>query len=393
MGLRGSDRLRIVVLGYLVRGPLGGLAWHHLQYIIGLAKLGHEVYFVEDSGDSPWCCYDPIKQVTGNDPTYGLEFADCTFKRAGLESCWAYYHALTSRWFGPKGERIHYLCESADLLLNLGGVNPIRPWLIGIPKRVLVDTDPVFTQIRHLTTPAARGLALQHTNFFSFGENVGSSRSAMPDDGLPWLTTRQPIVIDAWPVTSGPSGGKFTTIMQWDSYPAAEYEHVYYGMKSKSFEAFMDLPIRVGPVLELAIGSPTAPRPVLASKGWKLRDPFEVAPDPWTYQGYIRDSKAEFTVAKHGYVVSRTGWFSERSAAYLASGRPVITQETGFSDWLEAGCGVIPFATPDEAFAAIENVNCRYEEHCRAARALAEAYFDSNKVLKKLIEDTLASVS
>jgi hypothetical protein len=393
MGLRRPDRLRIVVLGYLVRGPLGGLAWHHLQYVMGLAKLGHEVYFVEDSGDSPWCCYDPIKQETGTDPTNGLEFVDCTFKRAGLESCWAYYHALTSRWFGPSGEHIYHLCESADLLLDLGGVNPMRPWLIEIPKRVLVDTDPVFTQIRHLTNPTARGLALQHTNFFSFGENVGSSRSAMPDDGLPWLTTRQPIVTNAWPVTPGPTQGKFTTIMQWESYPAAEYEHVYYGMKSKSFETFMDLPLRVEPVLELAIGSPTAPRSVLASKGWKLRDPFEAAPDPWTYQRYIQDSKAEFTVAKHGYVVSRSGWFSERSAAYLASGRPVITQETGFSDWLEAGCGVIPFTTPDEAVAAIQDVNRRYEVHCRAARALAEAYFDSDRVLNKLIEDAWTSAS
>jgi hypothetical protein len=149
----------------------------------------------------------------------------------------------------------------------------------------------------------------------------------------------------------------------------------------------MDLPTRVGPILELAIGSPTAPRPLLEGKGWILRDPIEAAPDPWTYQGYIQQSKGEFTVAKHGYVVSRSGWFSERSAAYLASGRPVVTQETGFSEWLEAGLGVVPFTTAEEAITAIEDVNSRYEMHCRAARATAEAYFDSDRVLEKLLEE------
>jgi hypothetical protein len=385
--LGAADRLRIVVLGYLVRGPLGGMAWHHLQYVMGLARLGHEVYFIEDSGDSPWCCYDPTRDITDADPAYGLEFAACTFSRAGLENCWAYYDAHTSRWRGPCAERIHHVCATTDLLLDLGGVNPVRPWMMGIPRRVLVDTDPVFTQIRHLTNPAARQLALQHTAFFSFGENFESTQYAIPDDGLPWRRTRQPIVMDAWQVSPGPAQGRFTTVMQWESYPAAEYGDVCYGVKSDSFEPFMDLPARVGPILELAIGSPTAPRPFLESKGWILRDPIEVAPDPWSYQRYIQQSKAEFTVAKHGYVVSRSGWFSERSAAYLASGRPVVTQETGFSDWLEAGSGVIPFTTPDESIAAIEDVNSRYEVHCRAARAVAEAYFDSDRVLEKLIEE------
>jgi hypothetical protein len=390
--LKPANRLRIVVLGYLVRGPLGGLAWHNLQYVMGFFRLGHDVYFIEDSGDSPFCCYDPIRHVTDANPSYGLDFASAVFTKVGLDRCWAYYDGHTSRWLGPCAERIGDICATADVLLDLGGVNPLRPNVMEIPKRALVDTDPVFTQIRHLKDPEARQLALQHTAFFSYGENIGSRRCAIPDDGLPWRTTRQPIVIEAWPLTPGSPHGKFTTIMQWESYPAAEYDSVYYGMKSKSFEPFMDLPIKVGPVLELAIGSPTAPRALLESKGWMLRDPLQAAPDPWTYQRYIQDSKAEFAVAKHGYVVSRSGWFSERSAAYLASGRPVITQETGFSDWLEAGSGVIPFTTPDQAIAAIEDVNNKYEAHCRAARALAEAYFDSDRILNKLIEDALTSV-
>jgi hypothetical protein len=162
-------------------------------------------------------------------------------------------------------------------------------------------------------------------------------------------------------------------------------------MKSTSFEPYLDLPNRAGPVLELAVGGPTTPRALLAEKGWGLRDPLELTSDPWTYQRYIGQSKAEFSVAKHGYVVSRSGWFSERSAAYLASGRPVLIQDTGFSDWLETGSGVIPFNTPDEVLAGIEEVTRRYTLHCKAARAVAQEYFDANKVLPSLIECAMNS--
>ncbi len=381
----GPDRLRIVVLGYIVRGPLGGLAWHHLQYVMGLVKLGHDVYFVEDSGDSPWCCYDPARNVTDADPAYGLRFARHVFEWAGLAARWAYYDAHTLRWLGPGADRILEVCASADLLLNLSGVNPLRPWLLPIPARALVDTDPVFTQIRHLTDRAARDLALLHTSFLSFAENIGTDRSSVPDDGFPWQATRQPIVLDAWPVTPGPADGKFTTVMQWDSYAAQEYDGRHYGMKSNSFGQYLDLPDRAGRVFELAVGG-LATQALLTGKGWGVRNPLELARDPWTYQSYIQASKAEFSVAKHGYVVSRSGWFSERSAAYLASGRPVLLQDTGFSDWLPTGTGAVAFTSPEEALAGIEAINSRYRRHGEAARALAKQYFDAREVLPRLIE-------
>jgi hypothetical protein len=382
---RPLDRLRILVLGYIVRGPLGGLAWHHLQYVMGLARIGHDVYFAEDSGDSQWCCYDPTRHVTDADPTYGLEFARQTFERVQLAERWAYYDAHTSRWFGPCADRILDVCASADLLLNLSEVNPLRPWFIKIPARGLVDTDPVFTQIQHLTDERARNLALEHTSFFSFAENIGSDRCTIPDDGLPWQATRQPIVLDAWPVTRGPADGKFTTVMQWDSYAAREYDGVRYGMKSDSFGPYLDLPDKAGPVFELAVGGSTA-HDLLAARGWALRNPLDATRDPWAYQRYIQQSKAEFSVAKHGYVVTRTGWFSERSAAYLASGRPALLQETGFSDWLRTGEGVVAFSSPEEALAGIAAIDSRYASHCEAARAVAEQYFDARQVLPRLIE-------
>ncbi len=383
-----TDRLRIIVLGYIVRGPLGGMSWHYLQYVMGLNRLGHDVYFVEDSDDYP-SCYDPTRHVTDTDSTYGLQYAQSTFERVGLARRWAYHDAHTATWHGPCAEHMPTLCKGADLLLNISGANPLRPWLMEIPVRALIDTDPVFEQIRQLTLPERRELARQHTVFLSFGEGINRQGSPVPDDGLPWQATRQPIVLDAWPVTPGPAEGKFTTVMQWDSYPVQEYGGCRYGMKSDSFKVYMDLPKKVGPVLQLALGGSSAPRDLLRSKGWDLIDPLATTRDILAYQDYIRSSKAEFGVAKHGYVAGRSGWFSERSAAYLASGRPVLTQETGFSDWMETGSGVIPFSTPEEALWGIDEINSNYEFHCRAAREVAEEYFDARKVLPHLLDSAL----
>ncbi len=388
--VRADSRLRIVALGYVVRGPIGGMCWSDLHYLMGLLDLGHDVYFAEDSDDYP-SCYDPANNTTDTDPTYGLEFAGRVFERVGLSGRWAYYDAHTRRWFGPSADRIKKVCRTADLLLNLGGVNPLRPWFLPIPVRAFVDKDPVFTQIRHLTDETARRRARQHTAFFSFGENIGRFGGAVPDDGFPWRSTRHPIFMDSWPVTPGPAGGKFTTVMQWDSYAVAEYGGLRYAMKSESFAPYLDLPARAGHVFELAIGSAAAPRGLLTDKGWAVLNPVELAWDPWAYQRYIQGSKAEFSVAKHGYVISRSGWFSERSASYLASGRPVVIQETGFSDWLPTGAGVVPFTSPEEALAGVEAISSRYAFHSNAARALAEEYFDSRKVLARLIEGAMST--
>jgi hypothetical protein len=157
-------------------------------------------------------------------------------------------------------------------------------------------------------------------------------------------------------------------------------------MKSRSFEPFFDLPQRIVPKLELALGSASAPRARLLASGWMLRDPLEVTRDPWTYQAYLQQSKAEFGVAKHGYVMSRSGWFSERSAAYLASGRPCVVQETGFSENISTGAGLIAFTSPDDAASGIAEIEQRYAHHCQAARAIATEFFNARQVLSDLLE-------
>jgi len=384
-----ASRLHIAVQGYVVRGPLGGMVWSNLQYLRGLARLGHDVYFVEDSDDHP-CCYDPERGETGVDPSYGLRFAERVFRRIGFGGRWAYHDAHAGSWCGPDAKQVVARCADADLLLDLCGVNPPRGWTERIPRRVLVDQDPAFTQIRHLTQAPARERALAHDAFFSFGANIGRPGCSVPDDGLPWRPTRQPVVLDEGRLAPARSRGLFSTVMQWESYAPAQYEGRRFGMKSASFLPYLDLPAAAGRVFELALGGARAPREVLVARGWRLRDPVPLSRDPWSYERYLRASRAEFSVAKHGYVVSRSGWFSERSVAYLALGRPALVQETGFTDWLPSGKGLLAFRTPDEAVAGVEAILCDGASHARAARELAEAHFESGRVLEELIEAAFA---
>lgn len=377
--------MRVLVLGYVVRGPLAGHTWHHLQYVMGLAQQGHDVYFLEDSDDFE-SCYDPATHAVTADPTVGLAFARGIFERAGMKDRWAYHDAHTGRWHGPAAGKVAELCRTAEVCLNVSGVNPLREWTMQVPVRVLVDTDPAFTQIRNLSDPQALQAALRHNAFFSFGANIGDSDCTIPDDGVPWQPTRQPIVLDAWPVTPGPPGGNFSTMMQWESYPAPHYGGRTYGMKSLSFQDYLDMPGKTGARLEVAVGGASAPREELRRNGWIVRDPMQPSRDPWIYRRFLQEAKAEFTVAKHAYVVTASGWFSDRSAEYLACGRPVVTQETGFSRWLPTGTGVLAFASPQEAVIAIERVGADYERHCRAAREVAAEHFDARQVLPSLLE-------
>jgi hypothetical protein len=385
-GRPAGGRLRIVVAGYIVKGPLGGIVWHHLQYVMGLARLGHDVYFLEDGLDYP-ACYDPTTHLTGTDPSTGLRFAAEVFSAVGLADRWGFWDSHRSRWEGPAGSRAAEICATADVYLNMSGKNPLRPWHDPIPVKALVDTDPLFTQLRHLKSPAVRADAARHSHFLTFGVNLAAGGSAIPDDGFPWRGTRQPTVIDAWPVLPPPREPKLTTVMSWDSYPAQEHEGVTYGMKSASFAPYVDLPGRTSASLELAVGSASAPKDLLRSKGWIVRDPTWIARTPWTYQEYIQGSTAELSVAKEAYASTRSGWFSERSAAYLASGRPVVVQETGFSDWLPTGLGVVPFGGVDEAVRAIEDVVGDWDRHARAARDVAVEHFESGRVLRELLAE------
>lgn len=387
-GRAGATPLRVVVLGYLIRGPMGGLAWHHLQYVAGLHRLGHDVLFIEDSGDYPACFH--LDGEVDTDPAEGLAFASRAFDRLGLGERWAYHDAHTAGWLGPVAKRTEGFCRSADVVLNVSGINPVREWWADVPVRVLIDTDPVFVQVGHLHSETSRAFAGAHNAFFTFAENFGKPGCTVPDDGLPWQPTRQPVVLDAWPVEPAPNAAAYTTVMQWDSYRTVDHAGVNYGMKSRSFEPYFDLPLRCRAALELAIGGASKPpRQRLAAAGWRVRNPIGFARDPWEYQRYIVESAGEFSIAKHGYVISRCGWFSERSANYLAAGRPVVLQDTGFSEVLPTGAGLFAFQSPDEAIDMLDRVERDWALHASAARAIAEEHFDARKVLARLLEQAV----
>ena len=282
------------------------------------------------------------------------------------------------------------ICRRADVVISLNYINPLRPWTCGIPKRVLIDGDPVFSQIRNLTKPKDYEYSNGHNHFFTFAENYGKKEVTVPKDGFPWRPTRQPICLSAWPATPGREDAKFTSIMNWDSFPQYEYNGVTYGMKSHSFQEYIELPKSTGSLFELALGGANAPRDLLREKGWFILSPdklLDVTRDPWTYQTYIQQSKGEFCINKQAFVVTQSGWFSEKSAAYLASGRPVLSLDTGYPSVLPTGAGLFAFSSVNDVQAGLAAINADYKYHCRKAREIAEEYFDAKKVLSKLLSD------
>ena len=376
--------MKILVLGYIVKGPLGGLAWHHFQYVLGLIKLGHEVLFIEDSDDYP-ACYNPITFKCTVDPFFGLQFIKDLFKSFDLSN-WAYFDAHSNSWFGRNRRKVFDFCKKADLVLNLSGINPVREYWQNIPTRIFIDTDPGFVQINNLTKPNVMELAKAHNIFFSFAENINTPSCTIPADGFLWKPTRQPVFLSAWKIDRPRIDANWTTVMQWDSYKELQYNDVKLGMKSKSFIPFYKLPKFVpNENLEISMGSSSAPRTQLVKLGWQISNPSHTTRNPQGFQDYIRTSKGEWTIAKQGYVITNSGWFSERTLNYMASGKPVIVQDTGFKNFLPTGQGLLCFSNLDEAIDQINRVNADYEIHCLSARRIVEEHFNSTAVLSNLL--------
>ena len=385
---RGSSRLRILVTGLLAQYPLGGLSWHYLHYVLGLKRLGHDVYYLEDTGAWP---YNPEEGGLGRDCRYNVEHLGRLLARFGLAGRWMYRFAWKNEWYGLGERERREVVRSADLLINVSGTVDRPADYREVRRLVYIDTDPVFTQLRLALGQTAWVERIgAHDVHFSFGESV---ESTMPPSGVSWRSTRQPVVLDEWNPQAA-HGTSFTTVMNWTSYDSVRFANRTYGQKNAEFRRFLDLPGHVRPAtLELALAAgkkKRPPRALLAAKGWRLVDPAVVCADLDGYRRYIEGSRAEWSVAKNAYVRGRSGWFSERSACYLAAGRPVVVQETGFSAHLPVGEGLLAFDTLEEAAAAIDEVQAHHARHSRAARAIAEAHFDSDKVLGGLIDRACA---
>lgn len=383
-----TERLRIIVTGLIAQYPLGGVTWDYVQYALGLARLGHDVYYFEDTGQWP---YDPQAGGLAKEPDFNVAYLARLMARFGLEDRWAYRFPWQSQWFGLSDARRSEIVRSADLLVNVSGTLERPAEYRAVRTLAYVDSDPMFTQIKLAQGQAhLRALVDAHDVHFSFGETLSAR---VPGTGHRWLPTRQPVVLGQW--RRGETTRRtFTTVMNWTSYKDLIFAGEIYGQKDREFLRFIDLPDRVAPTaLEVAanIGKTRrTPRGHLSHKGWRVVDPMDVCPDAETYRRYIQTSQAEWSVAKHAYVAGQTGWFSCRSACYLASSRPVVVQDTGFGEILPTGSGLLAFDTLDEAAEAIREVERNYEHHSAAAREIAEAFFDSDKVLTRLVELAMA---
>jgi hypothetical protein len=373
--------LKILCAGYLVRCPLGGLSWHHLQYLAGFDRLGHEVMFIEHFG-WPQSCYNPDQKVVGSDPSYGIRYIGDLFARCGLRIKWSYF-AEDGSIFGASKEEVEDFCTDCDLYINLSNVNSIAQ-SESCRRRVLVDTDPVFTQI------GAHGLGFDGYDVrFSYGELVHQSGCSMPTGNLRWIPTRQPVVLDLWTFTAGDPSTPYSTVINWASYPEKTYNGRIYGQRGREFEPYFSLPRIADESMQIAANAPPDVKARLVRGGWSLADPAIVGRNCWTYQQYIRSSRAEFCVAKHGYVATHCGWFSDRTTAYLASGRPAVVQDTGFSRLLPCTEGLLPYRSRQEAIVAIKFLAKNYHKHCQSARRVVEEFFDARIVLSKLLNESL----
>jgi hypothetical protein len=365
---------------------LGGATWAVLQYLLGLQRLGMQVFFVESL--SPAALQPQGAPLCGTD---NARYFQSVMRNFGLEDNSALLLDGTDETVGLGLDDMRAVSRRADLLLNLSGLLIREELTAKIPVRVYLDLDPAFTQLWY----SVQGLDMRfgsHTHFVTVAESLGQPECPVPTCGIDWIATRPPVVLEQWPVMSTPGAG-FTTIANWRGYGSIEHQGVLFGQKVHSLRPLLGLPERTGERFVLALSihpDEKADLRALDRYGWELVDPAQVAGSPASYRGFVQESRAEFGLAKSGYVLSRCGWFSDRSACYLASGRPVIAQDTGFSSFMECGEGLLAFRGEEDVVAAVDAVQRDYPRHAAAARRIAEEYFDSDRVLDRLVTRVLA---
>jgi hypothetical protein len=363
----------------------GGNAWVVLNWILGLEKLGFRVYFVEQIGREG--CVDATGAVTAFENSANLAYFDQVTEQFGLSDSAALIYEGGQKIHGLTYAELLGVAEAADLLVNVTGHLTLEPLMRRLRRKVYVDLDPGFTQFWHVTGDAGARLD-GHDFYFTVGENVGTPACPIPTGSIRWRPVRQPVVLEHWPVSG--EGDRFTTVATWRGpYGPVQYGGKTFGLKVHEFRKFIELPERVPHTFEIALAiHPAEERDLglLRRHGWCLVDPRVVAPDPAAFRRYVQGSAAEFSVAQGVYVETESGWFSDRTVRYLASGKPALVQDTGFSRNYPIGDGLVAFRTLDEAVAGVERIAGDYDRHCHAARSLAEEYFDSDRVLGCLIE-------
>jgi hypothetical protein len=379
---------RLVVLGMMGRVPFGGQTWLYLNWLRGLSGLGHDVYYVED--DTVWP-YDPVANAVTDDCTYAVRHVQRSMDAIGLPGKWAFRLADRSgACWGMSDAGLRELFGSCDALLNVVGATDLREDHLTAPLRVYVETDPVTAELRLAGGDAHTAEAFaNHDVIATYGENYGAPDCGVPLNGLTYIPTRQPVDLELWPMAFDPEARYFTTIGNYrqDGGDVEWHGSVYHWSKHHEWEKFLELPRRTSQPFELAMmPDAQADRDKLLAAGWRLVPPLEMSLDVLgAYPRFIRSSRGEFTVAKDQNVRLRSGWFSERAVCYLASGKPVVTQDTGFSNLLPTGAGLYAVDDVDQAAHAVEQINADYRANCEAARTIAAECFEAKRVAHRLL--------
>jgi hypothetical protein len=381
----------LIVLGTLAGNPWAGMAWMHMQIAVGLMRLGHDVYYFETT--SVWPFFPQLDTTVGSSD-YAVPYLARVAESFGLAGRWAYRRSYSKdkQWFGLDAGRAEELLANADAVFNVAGATRLAEEGLKVGRLVHFGTDPVTHEISFANRePEIVRLIDEHCDSVTYGENIGTQDCRIPP--LPGLRsrTRQPVLLDLWELGPAPRE-TFTTVANWKQTgkDVVYQAEPYYWSKHHEFLKFIELPERVKQPIELALAFPhldRCDRQLLEAHHWKVVDALAFTLDPWRYREYVRSSAAEFTVAKDQNVRLRSGWFSERSACYLAAGRPVITQDTGFGTVLPTGEGLFAFNSLEEIVEAFEKIKSNYSKHSQSARAIAEEYFRAETVLAKVLDE------
>jgi hypothetical protein len=380
---------KIIVFGILFWYPLAGVTYQFLHYLIGLRRLGYDPYYIEDSGR--WI-YDPRINDLSPDAWGNIESVLPALKLHGFGDRWAFRGNYPGgQCYGMTEDQILRLYREAQAFLNVTGAQEIREEHLVCRRRIYVESDPFASQVKVAKgDPAMISALAAHDTIFSFGENLGARNCRVPIKEFRWLPTRQPVVLELWDNPVRPNArAAYNTITTWHN-TGKDIEwggETWYWTKDREFKKFLDLPrLRPGVSFELAAGVDDAVKRLLNDHGWSQVSSIQMSRDADIYRTYIQQARAEFTVARDQYVRPMTGWFSDRSACYLAAGRPVITQETGLSQFLPTGKGLFVFKTKEDILRAVDAIESDYEGNCRAAREIAADCFEAEKVVGSLME-------
>ena len=374
----------LIVAGSVAQRPgKGGHTWVFLQYLLGFKRLGWPVVLLDRL--EPEMCVDREGRPSPPGDSWNLEYIRDVMEGFGLGDAYAVL-LDTDESFGLSRSDVLDRVERSALFLNVNGFVTDPEVLSRASLRAYLDIDPGFGQMwRELDL---HDPFREHDAFVTIGERIGRPGCTIPTGGLEWLTTPQPVVLDLWPAQE-PGGDAFTSVGSWRGrFGPIDFGGETYGLRVHEFRKFARLPTLAPERFEIALDIDAAESrdlELLRSCGWALADPAVAAADPLAYRGYVQGSRAEFMVAKNMYVRARSGWFSDRSICYLASGKPVLAEETGFSELYPTGEGLLSYTTLEEAVEGVEQITVDYERHATRARAIAEEHFDSDKVLRRLL--------